>query len=411
MAYRIFIIDLRLPQFDMGRRRGLVSIIINQHNEMPFYKGPFMNIVVQNHKWVIAAFVLSIFFALHPSNALGQGDPALSGRLRVGVMNEPPFAMKTIEGQWEGLSIELWYMIAKDLKVEYELQEYTSNQQMYDAIENREIDIVPTVDVTVSHENILDFSNPYYRSGSAIAVSAESTGFHWIRLAERFFSPNFLKIMGYVTLLLLFVGAVVWMFERRRNGEMFGEKAARGIGDSVWWAAVTMTTVGYGDKAPATLGGRIAAIVWMLASLALVSVLTATITTSLTLSELSGKVRNEGDLYSVRVGSIDRSEILNRLVERGITVLPFTHEREGLQAIVHNQIDAFVYDQAIVKYLVGSQFPSQLRVLPEIFNAYYVSMGMPPDSPLRERVNRSLLRIMDSTDWLRLMDRYLGPGR
>ena len=159
------------------------------------------------------------------------------------------------------------------------------------------------------------------------------------------------------------------------------------------------------------MGGRIAAIVWMLVSLALVSVLTATITTSLTLSELSGKVRNVGDLYSVRVGSIDRSEILNRLVERGITVFPFNVEREGLQAIVDNQIDAFVYDQAIVKYLVGSQFTSQLRVLPEIFNAYYVSMGMPPDSPLRERVNRSLLKIMDSTDWLRLMDRYLGSGR
>lgn len=124
-------------------------------------------------------------------------------------MNEPPFALKTAEGQWEGLSIELWRMIAKDLELEFELQEYISKQQVYDAFENREIDILPTIDVTVSHGNILDFSNPYYRSGSAIAVSAENTGFHWIRLAERFFSLNFLKMTGYVSLLLLFVGAVV----------------------------------------------------------------------------------------------------------------------------------------------------------------------------------------------------------
>ena len=95
-----------------------------------------MNIAVQNPKWVIAVAVVFVSLALHPSNALGQDDPALSDRLRVGVMNEPPFAMQTGEGQWEGLSIELWRMIAKDLKVEFELQEYTSNQQMYDAIED-----------------------------------------------------------------------------------------------------------------------------------------------------------------------------------------------------------------------------------------------------------------------------------
>ena len=195
-------IDLRHPQFDMGRRRGLVSIIINQGNEMSYYKGPFMNIDLQNHKWLIAVVVVFVFLALHASNVSGQDDPALSDRLRVGVMNEPPFVMKTADGQWEGLSIELWHMIAKDLKLKFELEEYTSNQQMYDAFENHEIDIFPTVDVTVSHENILDFGNPYYRSGSAIAVSAESTGFHWMRLTERFFSSGFLKMMGYVTLLL-----------------------------------------------------------------------------------------------------------------------------------------------------------------------------------------------------------------
>ena len=183
--------------------------------------------------------------------------------------------MKTADGQWEGLSIELWRMIARDLALEFEFQEYSSIRQMQDAIENREIDIVPSVSVTASREIILDFSNPYYRSGAAIAVSAESTDFHWFCLAERFFSSNFMKAMGYLALLLLFVGAVVWMFERRRNRDMFGEKPVEGIGHGVWWAAVTMTTVGYGDKAPQTLGGRMAAIVWMMVSIVLVSVLTA----------------------------------------------------------------------------------------------------------------------------------------
>lgn len=48
---------------------------------------------------------------------------------------------------------------------------------------------------------------------------------------------------------------------------MYGGRPIKGLGQAVWWAAVTMTTVGYGDKAPKTLGGRVVAVAWMLASI------------------------------------------------------------------------------------------------------------------------------------------------
>ena len=230
-------------------------------------------------------------------------------------------------------------------------------------------------------------------------------------LIKRYYASNFLPVMMSIILLLLIVGAVVWLFERRRNQDMFGSDAVKGIGHGLWWAMVTMTTVGYGDKAPMTLGGRMAAILWMIVSLVLVSMLTAAITTSLTVSELSGKVRNREDLHSVRVGSIDGSTTLNRLVDSGIAVSPFTNAREGMQAIVDNQIDAFVFNEDVLKHLVVSRFSTRLRVLPETFDHYYVSMAMPTGSPMRERINRSLLKMMATSDWLRLMDRYLGTGR
>lgn len=91
-------------------------------------------------------------------------------------------------------------------------------------------------------------------------------------------------------------------------------------------------------------------------------------------------------------------------------MFPFVNGQAGLEAIVDNRIDAFVFDQAILKYLVSSHFSGQLRVLPDIFTPYYVSMAMPPGSPLQEQINRSLLKVMATPDWLKLMDRYLGPG-
>jgi voltage-gated potassium channel len=47
--------------------------------------------------------------------------------------------------------------------------------------------------------------------------------------------------------------------------------------DGIWWAVVTVTTVGYGDKYPTTVEGRIIAMVVMLFGIAFLSVLTATI--------------------------------------------------------------------------------------------------------------------------------------
>jgi len=60
------------------------------------------------------------------------------------------------------------------------------------------------------------------------------------------------------------------------------EQHARGanihtFGDALWWAIVTVTTVGYGDKYPVTAGGRGVAVVLMLTGIGLVGVLSATV--------------------------------------------------------------------------------------------------------------------------------------
>ena len=46
------------------------------------------------------------------------------------------------------------------------------------------------------------------------------------------------------------------------------------FGDAVWWAFVTITTIGYGDYYPITFEGRAIAVLLMLSGLALVSLIT-----------------------------------------------------------------------------------------------------------------------------------------
>jgi voltage-gated potassium channel len=49
------------------------------------------------------------------------------------------------------------------------------------------------------------------------------------------------------------------------------------LGAGIWWAAVTATTVGYGDVTPSTVAGRITAVVVMVVGIGAVSTLIAAI--------------------------------------------------------------------------------------------------------------------------------------
>lgn len=74
----------------------------------------------------------------------------------------------------------------------------------------------------------------------------------------------------YVTTMIVVFGAYfVWQFERGNPGANI-----RTYGESLWWAIVTITTVGYGDYVPVTVGGRIVATVVLLNGIAAIAVLT-----------------------------------------------------------------------------------------------------------------------------------------
>ena len=105
--------------------------------------------------------------------------------------------------------------LPQELGVQYDLREYRSHGEIVAAVEKNEVDVITVLAVTKRLEMLMDFSQPFLRSGSAIAVAAESTGPSWLRIAENLVSLDFLKVIGLLILLWLAAGAFVWLFERR----------------------------------------------------------------------------------------------------------------------------------------------------------------------------------------------------
>ncbi len=84
----------------------------------------------------------------------------------------------------------------------------------------------------------------------------------------------------FITLILIYFSAVgIYYFENQAQPEHFSS-----IFDSLWWAIITLTTVGYGDVYPITAGGKAFTFIILLIGLGIVAIPTGIISSALTKS-------------------------------------------------------------------------------------------------------------------------------
>jgi ABC-type amino acid transport substrate-binding protein len=315
--------------------------------------------------------------------------------------------MKMEDGSWNGISIDLWKEIAAELKLEFDFRE-TELRGLLDGLEQGALDAaVAALGITPEREKRIDFTHPFHVSGLGIAVPSKKES-PWSTMIRRLLSLAFLKVAASLCVLLLGVGILAWFFERKKNREQFGGGPIKGIGSGFWWSAVTMTTVGYGDKAPRTTGGRAVAVIWMFTAIIVISTFTAAITSSLTVSQLKSPVQGPEDLPRARAGAVVDTTSAAYLEKNRISFLDYSTSQSGLNALAEGRLDAFVYDAPLLRYLVNQKFKGIVDVLPRTFSREDYGIGLPAGSPLRESINRVLLEIIRHPRWQETLETYFG---
>jgi ABC-type amino acid transport substrate-binding protein len=374
----------RIPDFHAGRRKDGMR------------KYTFLLTLC----FLVCFAALTGFPQARPAQA--RPTPAQRELLRVGVYHAPPFAIETENG-WDGIAVHLWRDAAEAMGVAYEWRPIEP-ERTADSLAAGEVDVVITAVANAEDEAVLDFSQSYFVSTVGFAEPSER-GF--LQIAGALFSPRFWRIAMWLAVALLLVGVTAWLFERNTNEEQFGGGVARGIWAGFWWAGVTMSTIGYGDKAPVTVGGRIVALIWMLVAMGVTATLTASLTSVLALSPGLGATQFPHDLYTMNVGSVADSESANFLQKEGIQFQSFAELRAGMEAVSRRQLDVFVHDAAALRFVNGESLGGGLHIRETGFLPQHHAFALPAGSLLREPLNAIILRRIGETAWKDMVARYL----
>lgn len=327
--------------------------------------------------------------------------------LRAGVVEAPPFAIKGAGGSWDGISVDLFAAVAAELGIHYELVEMDRDAIPAELAAGRLDAVVGPVVVAAAAERTVDFTHAYFQSDLGVAEGADRR--LTLRALSRALGSGPLVLTMAALIALTFVtGMLAWLVERRRNPGEFEPDAARGLFSGFWWATSTLTTVGYGDKSPVTVVGRVVGIVWMLATMILVAVVTAQLSATLTADRISSRVNTVSDLARVHVGNVAGSASVGPLREIGVRPVPFPDVPSGLEALSQGRIDAFVHDEPVLLWSIGSV--EGVSMAPLRFAPENLAFALPEGSPLREPLNRALLDVLASNQWTIILRLYLGAS-
>jgi len=356
-------------------------------------------------RFAAALFVVGTM-AFIPLSAQAQ-TAAAKPTLLVAVRSIEPFVFKSADGNFSGFSIDLLDGIADEANFEVSYFEVDSVGAQLDAVREGRADLaIGSISITSAREETVDFSSSMFESGIQGMVSSSSNTLDLRSLLATVISPVLLIVFAMMILGTVLTGVIVWAWERRHGNEHFTNSGSRGIFDGIWWATVTLFTIGYGDKVPSRFLSRIVTMMWMFVGVLMVATITAEFTSSLTVERLEGQISSVSDLVDDDVVTYPGTTSWDYLIRNGIRPRPVDSNEEAYQQVRSGEADAFVYDAPVIQWLVANR--AGVTVAGPVIQPENFGIVTAQGSPLTEQVDRALLGLREDGTYERLKKSYFG---
>lgn len=324
-------------------------------------------------------------------------------QLRVGISPFSPFVF--VGEKPDGFSIELWRALAAKLSLRYELVAFSGVKDKLAALRAGKIDIaIGGVTLTKNREAEFDFTHPTFHTGLDILVRSDDSS-SFAALRDLFSAGKLPIVLGFV-LLIVIAGHLMWLAERGKDS--FSDHYIPGVFEGMYWAIVTASTVGYGDKAPAKWSGRALAGLTIIVALPLFAIFTAAITSSFTVKRLQSSIGGPGDLHGKRVGVIAGTSSAEYIKNYHPRRVFFAKIDRAADALVHKRIDAVVYDKPNLDYYAKNRGEGRVSVVGKLFLYQRYAIALPAGAALRENLNLALLSLTESSELRLIREHWFG---
>lgn len=322
----------------------------------------------------------------------------------------PPFVMGS-EGRYSGFDIDIWEAIAADLGLKFQYHQVGMLDDIFQDLSHGKADVaIAGLSITEKREKLVDFSYRYIEAGLHILVNREVEP-SIFRAIKSISTPVVLKITLGLIAFCLFFTHLVWWAERKKDEP--NDKYFPAIFEWLWWVQVTIATVGYGDKYPRKWWGRIIAILVMYTGIGLFVYFTAQLSSSLTLQELKSDISSPKDLIGKSVATKKGSTSVSALEKLGVDerdVYQMDKIEQAYYKLLVGKVDAVVFDSPNLLHYVTNEGKGKVAIAGSLFYFQDYGIALQQGSPLREQVNRSLLKLRESGKYDIIYKKWFGES-
>ncbi|XP_068482549.1 glutamate receptor 3.4-like isoform X2 [Phaseolus vulgaris] len=269
--------------------------------------------------------------------------------------------------------------------------------------------VVGDVTIVTNRTRILDFTQPFLPSGLVVVVPFEEQ-----KSSPWSFLEPFTTEMWCVTgAFFLFVGSVVWILEHRLNPDFRGSPRKQLI--TVFWFSFSTMFFSHRENTVSGLG-RLVLIIWLFVVLIINSSYTASLTSILTVQQLSSQIVGIDSLISstepigIQDGSFARKYLVDDLHIAESRIVTLKNMEDYINALQRGPkaggVVAVVDELPYIEVLMSSSH-CKFRIVGQEFTKSGWGFAFQRDSPLAVDLSTAILQLSESGDLQRIHDKWL----
>ncbi|TYG39423.1 hypothetical protein ES288_D12G015500v1 [Gossypium darwinii] len=267
--------------------------------------------------------------------------------------------------------------------------------------------VVGDIAIVTNRTRIVDFTLPYIESGLVVVAPVKK-----ISSSAWSFARPFTPLMWAVTAaFFLIVGSVVWILEHRRNDEFRGPPKQQFV--TILWFSFSTMFFSHRENTVSSLG-RLVLIIWLFVVLIINSSYTASLTSFLTVQQLSSPIKGidtligSNERIGFQVGSFTEGYLMEELNIPKSRLVPLGSPEEYALALERRNVAAVIDERPYVDLFLSEH--CEFSVRGQEFTKSGWGFAFPRDSPLAIDMSTAILSLSENGELQKIHDRWLSKS-